>query len=57
MIQGISIGDHTIIGANSTILSNVEDNMKVYGITAGRGGISLTLLRMPSFWDLYLEVA
>lgn len=57
VIQGISIGDHTIIGANSTILSNVEDNMKVYGITAGRGGISLTLLRMPSFWDLYLEVA
>lgn len=30
----ITIGSNTIIGANSTVLADVEDNAKYYGIVA-----------------------
>ena len=29
MIQGLTIGENTIVGANSTVLTSLEDNMKV----------------------------
>ncbi len=32
MIQEVSVGDHTVVGAGSRVLANVGDDMKVYGV-------------------------
>lgn len=37
VIQGIKIRDNVVIGANSTVLTDVESNMKYYGIITNRG--------------------
>ena len=40
VIQGKTVGNNCIIGANSTVISDVEDNMKCYGIVNNGGGIA-----------------
>ena len=35
VIQGRTIGSHDIVGANSTVLKDVGDNARVYGLTRG----------------------
>lgn len=57
VIQGRTIGDNCIIGVNSTIISNVEDNMKCYGIVNNRGGYSLTSIFTSHSSFTCLEVA
>lgn len=42
IIQGKKIGCRCIIGANSTVLTDVKDDMKVYGLVKKLGGYDLT---------------
>lgn len=37
VIQGRKIGNDCMVGANSTVLSDIKDNMKVYGIVTNGG--------------------
>lgn len=34
LIHGVSVGEHTIVGANSTVLGNIESYKVVYGTPA-----------------------
>ncbi len=44
-----------VIGANSTVLSDAEDNMKCYGIVNGGGNI--IPLFTPTSYSYFAEVA
>ena len=35
LIQNVHVGNKVIVGANSTVIRDVDDDMKVYGVVKG----------------------